>query len=505
MLTFPSQDSRAAFESSLNDVLEVYMQLHRNDGNLDAPPLSLSLSLQLKFASSFSILKQAAAGGQGISSFSFLRPAEQGQEDYYDEEGYDEDGQENAAEPDAEQDDQDEFEGHEYDESTYVEHDGDDAAQLVPVEESLAHDEGADGYEGDQQDYYQEQEEPYEDTAADVNTSGEHNEAAELLELHQGEADDQEQPADSIYNAPEAPDNFEEVDETEHRAPTEGDGAVDQAHSTASSATVQGDDSANADTTIGEYYDDELIDWDIESLTGHSSSEHALVDNHAGHDEEFETFLTEYDGDETQEASKDHTGVDTGAGLPLDAPSDAQNLASEDFLNDFGEQQAEHDTAAGQPGDDVEAEYDEAGEQLEIHEGQEDEYDQADTYDEQQEDQYTYPDYQPGEQDEEQFHTAHDFLNDGGEGVYEHGLEHDPVVAGGDQVEDFEDNLYPAGEGDGEYDQENFGDELGFNDDDDGTVPHQTAGTGSPLGKRSFDEVDEVGDDQPELKKARAS
>jgi len=79
------EDSRSSFETSLNDILEVYLHLHQNDGTEDVPPLSLTLSLQLKFASSLALFKEAASQGRGISSFSSLHSADNVEEYYNDE------------------------------------------------------------------------------------------------------------------------------------------------------------------------------------------------------------------------------------------------------------------------------------------------------------------------------------------------------------------------------------------------------------------------------------
>ena len=57
-----------------------------------------------------------------------------------------------------------------------------------------------------------------------------------------------------------------------------------------------------------------------------------------------------------------------------------------------------------------------------------------------------------------------------------------------------------------------FGDDFRFDDDDyqqqqfdNGEEVHVTTKTASPLGKRSFDEIDELEDESSEVKKVRSS
>ncbi|QIW96525.1 hypothetical protein AMS68_002043 [Peltaster fructicola] len=65
------EDSPASFQTSLKDVLDVYVQLHENDG-IEAPmvpPLEITCRLQVKFNTSIVLYQQAAAIGNGISDF----------------------------------------------------------------------------------------------------------------------------------------------------------------------------------------------------------------------------------------------------------------------------------------------------------------------------------------------------------------------------------------------------------------------------------------------------
>ena len=475
-----SQNSRAAFESSLNDVLDVYLQLHRNDDMQDVAPLSLNLSLQLKFASSFLILKQAAAGGQGMSSFSFLHPSGEDQDDYYHEEFEDGVNQDTHA--------QDGLGGDDHVGTTDGKH-ADEAAQVDHQEELYEPEQPTGEY--DDQDYPQNQEDHNEEDAA----AEEQDSSAVGLE---GMPEGANESSDAVYNAPE------NLARTDVERPTatgeEAHGEVDKAVSSVSSQTVQGD---SANGTAGEY--EEEIDWEDNTVTS-DFSEQATE----GLDD-FSTFLTEYDDDEhkigpltdDQHAPGDNAVHATAeqdsslvAGEPDQQPFDAQNLGSEDFLDDIGE--LGHEEQAIQDDEhEYEVEYGD-GEDLE-NDGQENLY-QADTYDEQQ-------DEHQSAGDDENFHTTQDVLD--GE-QYEHGPENDVYV----EQDELDDTAVHAGDDyqeDGE-DQEEFGDDLRFDEDDPdldrdekARRPDTAATSDSPLGKRSFDEIGELDGEEPDLKKIRPS
>lgn len=487
------EDCRAAFESSLNDVLEVYLQLHQNDGAQEIPPLSLSLSLQLKFQSSFTILKQAAAGGQGMSSFGFLQSTGEDSAEYYQEEF--DDGEATGLQGPGHVEEG--FEDHEYDESTYVEH-ADGAAHEDLGEDSHGLKEAANqANEDDHDDYYQDEGGYHGDLAEDTSHLQEPDEATARLEELQT---DQGLTEDALYNAPEDPEEIGQIPAIRGRNGPAGDGQGTKqlAESTASSTTVQGDSANN--TTTGEY-DEDFIDWDDDTLTC-AFSEHP-GDAH----NDFSTFLEEYDENEPKlalptgdrEEVGDATAPPEDPGVPEanDQAFNAQNFGSEDFLNDFTGQDYGEEVQQGEQ--DYLEEYgaDDQAEQEEYHD-----YDQADTYDEQQEQYHT--DYQPGE--DEQFLAAQDFLDNN---HYEHGLEHDLHAEG----DDFDDTVgtvihHEIGDLSEEDGQENFGDDEPTGEHHYDGLSHRKSTKGSPLGKRSFDELaelDELEDDARELKKARPS
>lgn len=470
------QDSRAAFESSLNDVLDVYLQLHRNDGTNDIPPLSLNLSLQLKFASSFSVLKQAAANGQGMSSFGFLQSGPQHEEEYYHED-HDEDVFAEAAETHENHDGSTSYE------AEFPNH-GHGDELLPPAQETYADPEG---YEH-QQDYQEQVNFHQEDENEHHSTVVGNETGQDTYETNQEDG----QGADADYKAPEDPSI---VDGGEFGAPLETTKSAQKAESTASSQTVQGD---HADDTAGEY--DDLIDWD-DDLTIDVSE--PTTEAHT----DFSTFLTEYEDEEVkaelptedQLASVNaHADVAT-SGLPAKEPTgvdeDIQHLGSEDFLNDleghenedFGEQQHYERYTLGEGYEDQEQQYD----------------DQADTHDEQRdEEEYL----QPGDDEDHLNGTEH--LQDGE--YYEREPDHGVYANDDGLVEAAAPVNNEIREDEAQYD---FGDDIGFDDEEPEDQEHEPSpqpaftakASDSPLGKRSFDEIDELGDEEPDSKKARSS
>jgi hypothetical protein len=454
-------------------VLQVYLQLHENDGAEDVPPLSMSLTMQLKFQSSFAILKEAAASGQGLSTFDFLQIATDDQ-DYPEE--FEEPGDLDPHEEyrhEEGQDAQDYGDGHgahyeesaEHDEAGYFQEHYDPKGEHgeQTYDENYEYDENAE--HGEQHFYIQEEDEA----------------AARLDELEEGHRYEQGLLATAFEDPGVAADEVTVVKQ--------------QDESLAHSTTAHGD---SANHEAGEYNED-LIDWDDDSLTT-TLSEHD-ADSH----EDISTFLTEYEDDEAKDGLSEDGADDAQQQAPeeQEAPPGqaADSLGSEDFLNEPADQEygGEDDTG----GETFEEEY-ATGEH-----GEEYNYDQADTYDEQYDE--NHPDYQPGEEDE-QYHTAHDFLNTE---EYEHGLEHHPD---GEEGEGLDDTLgtvihhKSAGYGE-EYTEDDYqqdlGDEIGFDEEDEGGLQNGGAATlsGSLTGKRSFDELeDELGeDDDRDVKKARSS
>lgn len=474
------------------------MQLQRNDGTTDIPPLSIVLTLQLKFGSSFSMFKQAAASGQGMSGFAFLQNNTGHQEDYYGEpDGDQEDGVETGEGQGGDDHLENSHEESNYFAEGYHDHgDEEDHARYAEgfeKAEYAAEATGDVGHEHSNQEHYhaEAQGEGYEDGDQDRTEVG-------LNDEYQGE----DYVADALYNTAEQGATIGEELVGASNATVVGE--ANPAESVASSHTVQEESLHN---TAGEYKDD-IIDWEDDDLTSNNSEQ--TTDGQ----DDFSTLLTAYEEDfpkasdaenDLIDQAYDHAGFvepcnpgATNADLTTQEHQ-AQDLGSEDFLQDHADDYGEEAALVEQDGNEGDFEAANAsGEQ------DEDEDEQADTYDEQQ-DQW-HLDYQPGE-DDEQFHTAQDLLNED----YEHGPDDDDDTAKGQ--EGLHKAVPPVG--DGEYVEdnthENLEEQIEFDDEEAEPQQHMvhneaaTAGSGSPPGKRSHDEIDGLEDDQPELKKARAS
>ncbi|TKA73579.1 hypothetical protein B0A55_07919 [Friedmanniomyces simplex] len=506
--------STAAFLTSLTDVLEVYLHLHRNDGTHDIPPLSLILTHD-QFTSQLAMLKQAAEIGTGMSHF-VSRSEEEEYEEEEDEGDLNGDGLAEDEQTFDQQEQHGDVDSGEADTEAKAEAPG--ASEVgghvhQPEEEYYQGEE----YEDDEDDAEAQEQEHREGEVYDEGLNGQQAShvlhEANVVSLVEGAQQPGPGPAPDTAALAEA-DGLDESNESAaiaHQPSPSGEeprGYVPKAASTVSSETVKGDSSNDS---IGEYDGEDLIDLDDDSDLTHVPSEQA-----ADGQDEFATFLAEHDAEEAKAARDAHdeqtaeqAGFDQedafakGGEHPsadqYAAGDDEQDLylGSEDLLN----AEAYEDHAA-------DAQKDGTGDAE--HDGQYQEHDsQADTHEEQHEAAYQ----EPGE--DEQFNAAHDFED---EGVHEHGLEHQPN--GGEGHVGLDENATTEI---GYQDQRDttaeepfdLEDDIGF--DDETTEQHEARkashprvvanGTGSPLGKRSFDEHtdDEFGlDEEPEAKKVRA-
>lgn len=431
------QHSPHAFETSLDDVLEVYLSLHRNDATQAIPPLALSLSLQLKFTSSFKILKAAAQQGEGMSKFAFLHNGAE-ELDEYEEDAVEE-------EQDAEHEDHEDHEEHE--EHQERQEDGaDNEEHRNEGEETFAEDH-ADGeasrleegqeYEEDQYQEIQENEE--NDAGQSSEDHQDESNCEEYADQHQTDANDDsehygdgskslEQTAD-LHNEEDAP--RPEVNDFAAQTAQESEEPV-QPESTASSTTVRGD---VADDTTGEYHNEDFIDFEDDDLTACDAELHVEDGN-----DDFSALTNEYEA----EAVADDTAVnDEQKPAAADVTSDASALDFQQPTQEVDGEEAEDDTAPQEIANGVDADQ----------HGQE-EKNPADNVDLNEND-------LPGE-DDEQLDTAFDLL----EGHdFEHATEDNEPLQGADgfEIDD---------------------DDIGFNDD----VEEAVLASNSPLGKRSFEE-----------------
>ena len=85
------QDSTPAFSTSFSELLDMYLQLHKLDGNDSPPPFRVSLTTKTRFSIRLASITQAISEGKGFSQLSFLQyyeydePTELPDEDFDDE------------------------------------------------------------------------------------------------------------------------------------------------------------------------------------------------------------------------------------------------------------------------------------------------------------------------------------------------------------------------------------------------------------------------------------
>jgi hypothetical protein len=86
-----TQDSTPAFSTSFSELLDIYLQLHKLDGNDNPPPFRVSLTTKTRFSNRLASITQAISEGKGFSQLSFLQyyeydePTELPDEDFDDE------------------------------------------------------------------------------------------------------------------------------------------------------------------------------------------------------------------------------------------------------------------------------------------------------------------------------------------------------------------------------------------------------------------------------------
>ncbi|RMY97677.1 hypothetical protein D0862_07949 [Hortaea werneckii] len=526
-----SENSRAAYQHSLSDVLEVYLQLHQNDGTVDSPALSMTLSHQ-QFTSQLAVLQQAAASGKGMSAFvqpqyeeyneqhdeydTHEHEEHEGEEYYQEEQAYYEDqapieeytedrhDEQPSELPNGEQNPQgapDSFEEHEYAEE-YQED------ETVPAEEYEYNEEGQDGQNDDTQEahyndsaaYYQEATDNYEQPEHGVQPASYAEQQHVQLSAGYGVAHEAQEPAASISAGTEP--SGVQIDESGRPSENAVEEVAGKASSPASSQTAQGD------PADGEY--DDWIDFDDDSDLTNGSTERAddtqddaaeqLAANAPQQTVESDTANGEYDdwidfdddSDLTSgslERTDDTQEIETGAAVANDQQ---QTVDSEDFLS--GQDQAhinndQHDNSAQQV---QVGNHDEQQTQ-----GEEEQDDISHDLTKRQEDDASFQ-HQPEDHDE----AAQ------GDGQNQHGS----GLANGDDHKHSKEHIQTAQE----KRLSNIDDDIDFDEETTEQFEARKASeaglnastSGSPLGKRSRedDEDDEIDfdDDEPETKKARA-
>lgn len=235
---YVSEDSTPAFSISFSELLDVYLQLHRNDGNVSPPPFRVSLATKTRFTNRLNLITQAIAEGKGFSQLDFLQ-------DYEFDQG--------AGFPEEE-----DFEDESYHDID-VGHDQDNNDQDHAQEGHI---------EGQDQEQAQEPQEEYQDYA-------ENDESEYTAEHVDGRAEDVQ---------PEVPaTNSEDVHATTQYYDAEADqsfGQADEQHDEPPTAPAEStaDDNLYGENALLDYYKQE-----DSGLTPDSASEHGETTlGHAG-------------------------------------------------------------------------------------------------------------------------------------------------------------------------------------------------------------------------------
>lgn len=122
---YVSEDSTPAFSTSFSELLDVYLQLHKNDGNNHPLPFRVTLTTKTRFANRLTLITQAISEGKGFSRLSFLQHIDYDHDQdvgFPDEEDFDDDSyQELGHDHDGEQSEQ-----HEQHEQQHIEAAGGD-------------------------------------------------------------------------------------------------------------------------------------------------------------------------------------------------------------------------------------------------------------------------------------------------------------------------------------------------------------------------------------------
>ncbi|KAH0286287.1 hypothetical protein M436DRAFT_58206 [Aureobasidium namibiae CBS 147.97] len=88
---YVSEDSTPAFSTSFSELLDIYLQLHKLDGNDNPPPFRVSLTTKIRFSNRLASITEAISEGKGFSQLPFLQyydydvPTELPEEDFDDD------------------------------------------------------------------------------------------------------------------------------------------------------------------------------------------------------------------------------------------------------------------------------------------------------------------------------------------------------------------------------------------------------------------------------------
>ncbi|KAG9631277.1 hypothetical protein KCU64_g16724, partial [Aureobasidium melanogenum] len=431
-----------AFSTSFSELLDMYLQLHKLDGNDSPPPFRVSLTTKTRFSIRLASITQAISEGKGFSQLSFLQYYEYDEPTELPEEDFDDDFDE-SVKPDEPQ--QLTEEG-----APTVE-----SAQNVAEEEHLTENTSAPQAE-EQQD---EPNDPAQKGEYEDETFAQH-------EVHDDTADHSE------YNQ----------DDTQYFDAQGGESLLDERHGDEEDATPAETHSAtaNGETAVGD-----------ESGHEDQNADEAVHDENASeHDEPEESF--EQHAEEQQEYETQGEEHVFGQGEFFDENYEYQDgeVHEEEGISAVEEEEAvETDSHYHQGEQEVEAAAAEEHNDNTVNSsGETSHADELGT----------------GHDDEQDAHLEHGTADQSvDDGVAD--AEHSSAVTDDAASKDIFKRQSLAVEDD-DYDEINFDDEDSYEDEGAGLAPvlTNTSSKASPGAKRSFSELDQV-DDEQDSKKARAS
>lgn len=328
------QSSNACGSTTLNEVLEVYTHLCANDDMNDAPPLSLTLSLQLKFPSHLHMLRDAAARGEGISAFVDQIADQNVEDEYADYYGDGADLDDDAAENDVHHTGDEEY-AHDPENEEIHAVDATDIAQLTSKAADTKGDAIAHGVQnlngsGQTQNYLVDEvaQDHHQDTEVNGPSSHAADEQTTAIEQAQdvaGPSVDIDEPSDAAVLKTTTVLPQEDLEAGPEAPEAEGVEA-ENLESGASSTTLHAD---HAEEDVGKYSDEDSIDWDEEHSLTTSISESGIE----GHFKA-PTDVTGPDDDGALEG--DPGGID-----PFEQFAKADDDLDDTASHDFGEDETQ--------------------------------------------------------------------------------------------------------------------------------------------------------------------
>jgi hypothetical protein len=372
-----TQNSPSAFNTSLDEILAVFRQLHVNDGARSIPPFWIHLSLQNNPSRYLTLLKHAAAVGQGISRLFDVSGEDMPGQEYegYDQGGYEDptllgdssgfenegEAQANDDQPDAETEldetNHDEYENTEGDQEQHDRYDQPGQYDEVQQAEFGTKQEfGAQQAEDETQQAVQETQQAEFEASEDnegqhAGVAAEHAEGAnDALQFEEAEdtsyvvADDaavdpnHEVEPSVAASAPEAT-QITVGDARDGEEEAQDTAKTSNAESAASSTTLREDQASDAVGNHSEYKGEDLIDWN-DTLT-RRPSETAADDA-----DDFSKFLAENDVQEfadVENTNKEntHTAETDNTNVAISDENDHAADGNDDTI-DFEDDDFEH-------------------------------------------------------------------------------------------------------------------------------------------------------------------